>query len=377
MSTCVLIAAGGTGGHVFPGIALADALVARADVTPVFVGTVRGFESSVVPTHGYTLETFEVSAIMGGGPIRAIRGAASAAGSLAHAVRFLRARAPAVVIGIGGYAAGPVAMAAIVLGVPLVIVEPNSVMGLSNRLVAPLARRIYIAWGEVRVRLGRAEVRRYGVPLRAGFVPRRYEATDTRRVLVLGGSQGAQALNERLPEALGRLGLAHLEVLHQAGEGKEASDREAYLRANVRGARVVAFSSRPEDDLAWADVVVARAGAGTLAEIAAVGRASLLIPFPHAADDHQAKNAAAYAREGAAMWVRQNAADSTRIGIEVARLLADGALRERMAARALSLGQPEAAGRIADDVLQLAGITGKSPLGRSTRTASPVALRAS
>jgi UDP-N-acetylglucosamine--N-acetylmuramyl-(pentapeptide) pyrophosphoryl-undecaprenol N-acetylglucosamine transferase len=329
---CVLIAAGGTGGHVFPGLALADALGQQADVEVVFVGTARGLESKLVRDAGYGLELFDVAAIQGGGASQVARGGWSAARALGRALGFVRERRPRVVISIGGYAAGPVTLAASMLGVPVAVVEPNSVMGLSNRLLAPLARRIYLAFDEARPRLSGA------------------------RVLVLGGSQGAQALNDRLPEALGRLATESpgLEVVHQAGEGRDGAVREAYARSGLPNARVVAFSRELPDDLAWADLVVARAGAGTIAEIAAVGRASLLIPYPHAADDHQAKNATAYANTGSAVWLRQEAADGTRLSMEVRRLLSDDVRRLRLASSARAHGRPEAARTIARDLLDLA-----------------------
>jgi UDP-N-acetylglucosamine--N-acetylmuramyl-(pentapeptide) pyrophosphoryl-undecaprenol N-acetylglucosamine transferase len=167
-----------------------------------------------------------------------------------------------------------------------------------------------------------------------------------------------------VPDALGRLDAASLEVVHQSGQGREQAVRDAYARAGVLRARVIPFSSRLDDELAWADVVVARAGAGTLAEIAAVGRASLLIPYPHAADDHQVKNAAAFADAGAALCVHQSAADSTRIALEVGRVLADGSLRADLATRARALGRPDATARIAEDVLEFARIPSRVDKGR-------------
>jgi UDP-N-acetylglucosamine--N-acetylmuramyl-(pentapeptide) pyrophosphoryl-undecaprenol N-acetylglucosamine transferase len=244
------------------------------------------------------------------------------------------------------------------LGIPVAIVEPNSVMGLSNRLMAPLARRIYLAFERARPALGGARVRLSGVPLRAGFTPQPVQPSVTWRVLVLGGSQGAQALNERLPEALGRVaakrgGSGRISVVHQSGEGRDVAVREAYARAAVADVRVVPFTTELPADLAWADLVVARAGAGTIAEIAAVGRPSLLIPFPDAADDHQAMNAEAYASSGAAVWLRQSAADPARIAGEVSRIMSDAPLRARLAASAEAAGRPEAARTIAGDLLEL------------------------
>jgi UDP-N-acetylglucosamine--N-acetylmuramyl-(pentapeptide) pyrophosphoryl-undecaprenol N-acetylglucosamine transferase len=354
----VVIAAGGTGGHVFPGLALADALALGGDVRSVFVGTAKGFEAKLVPAAGHEIELFDVAPIKGGGPLQAARGGLSAARALRHAIEFLRRRSPKAVVSIGGYAAGPVSLAAAMLGIPVAVVEPNSVMGLANRVLAPVARRIYLAFDSARPALAGAKVRLSGVPLRSGFIPRPRVPSASRHVLVLGGSQGAQALNDRLPEALGRIAgeLASsggLSVVHQAGEGRDAAVREAYARARVTDARVVPFSTELPEDIAWADLVVARAGAGSIAEVAAVGRASLLIPFPSAADDHQAKNAAAYANAGAAVWIRQEAADSTRIAMEVRRILGDEEARSRLASCAEAQGRPEAARTIARDLLQL------------------------
>jgi UDP-N-acetylglucosamine--N-acetylmuramyl-(pentapeptide) pyrophosphoryl-undecaprenol N-acetylglucosamine transferase len=280
----------------------------------------------------------------------------SAAATLRHAREFLKRTSPRVVVSIGGYAAGPVSLAAAMLGIPVTIVEPNSVMGLSNKVVAPLARRLYLAFDEARPAFFSREVRLSGVPLRDGFAPRTASRSEARRVLVLGGSQGALALNERLPPALAlvakRLG-APLSIVHQAGAGKDDAVRDAYARAGLGAAIVIPFTESLADELSYADVVVARAGAGTIAEIAAVGRASVLIPLPTAAGDHQAKNAAAYARSGAAVWLRQDAADPTRLADEIALLLGDDARLARMAAAAESQGRPEAARTIARDLLDV------------------------
>ena len=230
------------------------------------------------------------------------------------------------------------ALAAAVMGIPVAVVEPNSVMGLSNRVIAPLARRIYLAFERS---CRRAFARDEDQALRCarsriGFTPRASVRSSARRVLVLGGSQGAQALNERVPEALGAAGRRRkplgIEVVHQAGEGRDAAVREAYARFGLKNARVVPFSTDMSDDLAWADLVVARAGAGTIAEIAAVGRASLVIPYPHAADDHQAKNAAAYARGRRCRLAR---AGSGRRDASLAEI-GDGSSRTRYVANGLA-----------------------------------------
>jgi len=358
----ILIAAGGTGGHVFPGLAVAEALGERPDVEVVFAGTPRGLEKKIVPECGYALELLDVEPIKGGGAPRAARGAAIAARASVRALGLVRRLAVRAVLSVGGYAAGPVALAAAVLRVPMAIVEPNIVAGLSNRLLSRLARRIFIAWEETGKSFPAARTELVGVPLRSGFTPRPYEPQGTCRVLVLGGSQGAAALDERAPAALGIAAkrVKDLVVVHQSGAERVRDVEQAYAREGVARATVVPFVADVASELAAADLVVARAGAGTVAEIAAIGRASILVPFPHAADDHQARNALAFARAGGAVCVRQEAADSARLALEVERLFADEPRRKRMAAAAQACGKPFAARRVAGELLTLAGLVNGS-----------------
>jgi UDP-N-acetylglucosamine--N-acetylmuramyl-(pentapeptide) pyrophosphoryl-undecaprenol N-acetylglucosamine transferase len=354
----ILIAGGGTGGHVFPAIAVADAIRAVSDVDVVFAGAVRGLETRLVPARGYTLEVLRIEPMTGGGVGRAVRGGIIAAKATAEAARLVRRLRPRAVLSVGGYAAGPVALAAAALGAPVAVFEPNSVVGLTNRLLAPLARRAYVAFDEAGASFRRGAVRRLGVPLRDGFVPRPYVAGGSARVFVIGGSQGALALNERLPVAIARARgeLSRIEVVHQTGAGADETVRDAYRREGVSDAVVTPFLDDVAGELSKADLVVARAGAGTIAEITAIGRASLLVPFPHAAGDHQAKNAEALARAGGAVAIRQEAADATRIAAEIVRLLGDDAARVAMANAARAHGRPTAARDVALDLLDLAGV---------------------
>jgi UDP-N-acetylglucosamine--N-acetylmuramyl-(pentapeptide) pyrophosphoryl-undecaprenol N-acetylglucosamine transferase len=344
---------------VFPAVAVAEAAESLADVEVVFCGTDRGIEARVVPARGWRLERLVVEPMKGGGARRAVRGALVAARATLHALALVRRLRPRVVLSVGGYASGPAALAAALLGVPVAILEPNSEPGLANRLLAPIARRAYLAWDEAAWAFRGATIRSFGVPLRPGFAPRAYVPRDVPRLLVMGGSQGASVLNERVPEAIGMLtrrGARAVEVVHQAGAGRDAAVRDAYARAGVFGVTVVPFIDDVAQAIADADLVVARAGAGTLAEITAVGRPTLLVPFPHAADDHQARNAEALARAGAAAWLRQDAATVPRLASEVERLLGDSALRIAMARAATACGRPGAAHRVGADLLALAAI---------------------
>lgn len=357
MTPTILITGGGTGGHVFPALAVADALVAMADVKIVFVGTERGLEAKAVPARGYTLETLRVEPMKGGGVARAIRGGTVATAATIRSASLLARHRPRAVLSVGGYAAGPVSMAAAVARIPLAILEPNAIMGLANRVLAPLCRRAYVAWPEAAQFTRPGAMRAYGVPLRSGFVPSPYRRSGSSRVLVLGGSQGATALNERLPDAIGRLANVRprVEVIHQTGD-RENEVRAAYEREGVKNAVVVPFLDDMPAAMLGADVIVGRAGASTVAEITAVGRASVLVPFPFAADDHQAKNAEALVRAGGALAIRQEAADGVRLARELQRLFESETLLLAMAEAAARAGRPRAAQDVAADLLGLAGI---------------------
>jgi UDP-N-acetylglucosamine--N-acetylmuramyl-(pentapeptide) pyrophosphoryl-undecaprenol N-acetylglucosamine transferase len=354
----IVIAGGGTGGHVFPAVAVAEALQALADVEVVFCGTDRGVEARVVPARGWQLERIDVAPIKGRGLRGAVRGAIVAARATWKAVALVRRLEPRAVLSVGGYAAGPVALAAALLGVPVAVLEPNSVVGLANRLLAPFARRAYLAWDEAGGPFRPGARRAYGVPLRRGFSPRPYVAGPTARVLVVGGSQGAAALNERMPEAVARLGsrIKALEVVHQAGRDRDEDVRVRYATHGVTCVTVVPFIEDIARAIAEADVVVARAGAVTVAELTAIGRASVLVPFPFAADDHQAMNGDALARAGGATCIRQKAADPARLSAEIHRLHEDEAARVTMADASRALGRPDATRDIAADLLALAAV---------------------
>lgn len=358
----VVIAGGGTGGHVFPGLAVADAIRAIADVDVVFVGSPRGMEKDIVPARGYALELVDVAPLKGGGMWRASTGAMIAMRATMRSLGVVRRLDPRIVMSVGGYSAGPVSLAAAISGVPLAVLEPNALMGLANRWLAPFARRIYVAWPEAANRKSALHV---GVPIRAAFGPRRYVAGARRRVLVMGGSLGAESLNERIPQALARTG-AKIEIVHQTGRDRDRRVREAYERLGVKSVRVSPFLDDVAGELAACDLVIARSGAVTVAEIAAVGRAALLIPFPHAADDHQAKNAAALATAGGAIWIRQNEADVDHLSKEIGALLGDDARRTAMADAARRAGKPDAAERIARDLADLGGITLRTPRTNGT-----------
>lgn len=359
----ILIAGGGTGGHVFPGVAVADALVSMSDVDVVFVGTARGLESKILGSHtnprgeNYVLELLAVEPMVGGGAARFFRGGAVAAQAVFASRTILSKYRPSVVLSVGGYAAGPCALAARMQGIPLALLEPNAVMGLTNKILSHLVTRAYIAWSDLASSFPKGRAIRTGVPLRRAFA----EAPLTklrRSVLVLGGSQGARVLNERVPEALGRLrdeGL-NLRVVHQTGKSAEEDVRARYAAAKVQHATVAPFLDDVATAMAEADLVIGRAGAGVVSEILAVGRPSLLVPFPHAAGDHQAKNAEEVAAAKAGLAIREEAADSVRLAKEIRGLYDNESMFLAMAKNAASLGTRDAAQLIARDLLGIAKV---------------------
>jgi UDP-N-acetylglucosamine--N-acetylmuramyl-(pentapeptide) pyrophosphoryl-undecaprenol N-acetylglucosamine transferase len=375
MKPVILFAGGGTGGHVFPMIAVADAVRALApDVEAVFVGTRRGLENEVVPSRGYELQVLDVVPMRGAGLRGFVRGAWRAARAIPQARQIVRRYGPRVVLSIGGYAAGSAALAARSLGIPVAPMEPNSEIGLANRLVAPFVHRAYTAFPESEAHFARGAVLRTGVPIRAGFDAQRYELADPARILVLGGSQGAASLNQAVPRAVARLG-ASVRVVHQAGRERVAPVRALYdeIGAGDR-AVVLPFIDDMPAALASADLVVGRAGAGAVAEICAVGRPSILVPYPFAGD-HQRFNARSLEKAGAAISVLASEATPEMLHDEMAALLGDPERLRAMAGVAASLGRPQAARVIARDLLDLAGIpqAERSGGGTSTNERDPTA----
>jgi UDP-N-acetylglucosamine--N-acetylmuramyl-(pentapeptide) pyrophosphoryl-undecaprenol N-acetylglucosamine transferase len=361
--TTVLIAGGGTGGHVFPMVAVGDALLAaRDDVRVVYVGTARGLESKICGERGDHLELLDVAPLRGGGLKGFVKGVGRSLAVLPEARALVRRLDPKVCLSVGGYAGGPVALAARTLGVPVAILEPNSVLGLTNKLLSPLAVRAYTAFPETERYLRPSVIRRLGVPLRrafhtAPFVP----PSGEMRVLVIGGSQGAKFFNETVPDAVARAralfarmgASADLTVVHQCG--KAASEVEARYRAAgvTSGVTVAPFLADVATALANAHVVIARCGASSCMELCAVGRPGIFIPFPFAADNHQWRNAKSLQDAGAVLALPQSEASPDRIASAIADLYSNPDRLGSMAKAAASLGKPNAAHEIATDLLSL------------------------
>ena len=352
MSVTVVIAGGGTGGHLFPGLALADALVARG-VKPTFVGTAAGIEARAVPAAGYPLRLLPGRQLRGGGAVRAVAGMASAAEGTLRALRLLGELRPDLVVGVGGYASVAVVLAAALRRIPTVLLEQNVVPGAANRMLARLARRICVGFEESLAYLPRDRTVHTGNPVRAGVVRPRPERGRP-GVLVFGGSGGAHRLNQAMVGALGPLGplLGRADLTHQTGASDLETVRAAYLARGI-AARVEPFIADMGAAYAAADLVVGRAGAMTCAELTALGLPAILVPYPYATDDHQRHNAEVLVRAGAAEMILDAELDGERLARVLGGLLEDTGRRASMAACSRALGRPDAAERVADECLRL------------------------
>jgi UDP-N-acetylglucosamine--N-acetylmuramyl-(pentapeptide) pyrophosphoryl-undecaprenol N-acetylglucosamine transferase len=352
MAQTILIAAGGTGGHLFPGIAVADEIRRRDPGTRiVFAGTRRGLESRLVPRAGYRLELLPILPLNGIAPLRALLGLLALPWGLLRSALLVARLRPRAVLGIGGYAGGPVTLLAALLGVRAVVLEPNAKPGFTNRLLAPFVRAAACSYEETRRYLGSKAVVT-GNPVRPGFatlVARAHRHPLT--LLAFGGSQGSRVLNRALLAALPELPPpGRLRIVHQTGPAMRDEVAAAYATAG-REAEVLAFVDDMERRFAEADLVVSRSGATTCAELTAAGKASILVPFAGAADDHQRRNAQALVGQGAARMLDERELDGATLAQAVRALVDAPEAIATLEAAARRLGRPDAAARVADLVL--------------------------
>jgi UDP-N-acetylglucosamine--N-acetylmuramyl-(pentapeptide) pyrophosphoryl-undecaprenol N-acetylglucosamine transferase len=351
-SAPVMILAGGTGGHIFPGLAVASALQARG-VPVIWLGADGGMETRLVPARGIAMDTIAVKGLRGKGIGTLLRAPLRVLASVRAASRVLKQRMPRAVVSFGGYAAGPGGIAARLRGTPLVVHEQNRAPGMTNRVLARFARRVLTGFPQTFKHVPEEVV---GNPVRSeiALLPPPGERLPQRngalRLLVLGGSQGARALNSAVPQALAGLG-GTVEVRHQCGEKLREEAALAYADARVV-ASVEPFIGDMAAAYAWADLVVCRAGALTLAELCAAGVGSLLVPFPQAVDDHQTRNAEFLVERGAALLLPQGDSLAGDLRNALAELASSPARRLAMAEAARTLAMPDAAERVADIVLQ-------------------------
>lgn len=348
-----VIAAGGTGGHIVPGLALANEIRARRPTAAIlFVGTAQGLESRLVPEAGFPLELIEASGFVGKTLTKRIRSLAQLPRGFAAARALLRRHKARVVVGVGGYVSIPVLVAARSLRIPTVIHESNAMPGVANRFLNRFATRTAVGIAAANNHFKRPGIVT-GTPVRPEFfeIPPLDPEATTRRVLVFGGSQGSRVINRAMARAAVMLEKTDLEVIHQTGEKDLTGTRQRYVRLPGRW-RLEAFLPRLNREMAWADVVICRAGAMTVSELIAAGRPSILIPFAAAAAGHQMANAKALSRAGAAVVIEEKNLSGDNIAGTLTELFGDRARLVEMAGKARALAKPGAAKELAKLVLE-------------------------
>jgi len=351
----IVLAGGGTGGHVIPALAIAEELRQRGHEA-AFVGTARGLETRLVPKAGFPLHLVNIGAFNRVSMATRLATLARLPLSVFSAMRILRGFGAQAVIGVGGYAAAPATMAAVLMRIPVVLFEPNVVPGFANRVVAGHATNAAVHFAQTGKWFPRYEVT--GVPVRPQFFALPERRSTPPSLLVFGGSQGARALNRILREAVAELlrRVPGLKIVHQTGEREFAELRDFYESAGV-AVEARAFLDDMAQRFADADLIVCRSGASTVAEIAAAGKCALFVPFPGAADDHQLRNAELLAESGAALLMAESELTAERFVQEAAALLGNAARRADMGEKARALAHRDAAAHVAEMALKAAGKT--------------------
>jgi UDP-N-acetylglucosamine--N-acetylmuramyl-(pentapeptide) pyrophosphoryl-undecaprenol N-acetylglucosamine transferase len=362
----LLIAGGGTGGHLFPGVAVAEELRVRDPQAAIrFVGTARGIEARELPEMGWDLELIQVSGLKTVGVLGAIRGALRIPGALWQSRKLVKRFKPDVVLGVGGYASGPVVLAARLMGIPTAICEQNSIPGLTNKILGKLVRAIFLAFEETRRFFKPKKIVMSGNPVRralldaltAARVAADAAAADPAgapevdrpaRVFICGGSQGATKVNELAADALAQLAPTRpIKIVHQTGAADLEKTQDRY-RAHGLTADCRAFIKDMAAEYLAADVIISRAGATTVAELAIAGRPAILIPYPFAADNHQELNAREMAAAGAALMYRQADLTAPMLANTLDELLRSPARRAEMGSAMKALAKPGAAATVVD-----------------------------
>lgn len=377
----VLIAGGGTGGHLFPGIALAEEVVTRHPKNDVvFVGTTRGLEARVVPQNGFVFEAITSRGLKGMGVVKLLAGLLTLPLSFFESWRLLRKYRPDVVVGVGGYSSGPVVLSAWLMRIPTAIQEQNALPGLTNKVLGKFARAVFVSFEEAAAWFAETKSHVLGNPIRKKLLENflRSKTTHDRfTVLVFGGSLGAKGLNSRVLDALPHLEdlKGELRVIHQTGKNDLEAVKQGYAARDFP-ADVREFIDDMAEAYLGADLVICRAGATTLAELTCCKKASILVPFPFATDDHQTVNAKALVDAGAALMFQEKDLTGELLAKTIRELKADPARITKMERAAGIIGRPEAAREIADVLQQLClekwgALTGQKRNGEPLRPKAP------
>jgi UDP-N-acetylglucosamine--N-acetylmuramyl-(pentapeptide) pyrophosphoryl-undecaprenol N-acetylglucosamine transferase len=346
----VLIAAGGTGGHIYPGIAVANELMARDAGTEIlFIGTSRGLETRIVPDNGYQLSLINSAGLKKVGFVGKLKGLMILPKSFLESRQIIKEFSPDVVVGAGGYVSGPVVLTAHFMGFPTVVMDSNAVPGYANRRLARFVDGAAMTYAEALPYFGTRGVVT-GNPVRKEFfdVPARTPKPPM-QVLITGGSQGARAINNAVAAALPLLKESGLDIhlTHQTGQADFETVRKAYADNEIE-ADIRPFISNMVEEFDKADLIICRAGAATIAEVGAAGKAALMIPLPGASDDHQRKNAEALERKGAVRMILQSELTPERLADELSQLLSDPSALNAMGVAGRALARPDAAAATAD-----------------------------
>ena len=352
----VLIAAGGTGGHIYPGMAAAKQTLRRDETSEVlFVGTARGLETRIVPDNGFQLSLINSAGLKNVGVAGKIKGLSVLPKSFLEARQILRQFRPHVVVGAGGYVSGPVLLMAAIMGVPTLVMDSNALPGFTNRQLARFVDRAALTFDESLKFFGKKGVVT-GNPVRHEFfeVPRKVRS-ELFHILIFGGSQGARAINNAMADALEHISEfeGRLTITHQTGEADLEKIKAAYADSKFAGSDVRPFISDMFTEFGKADLVICRAGATTCAELSAAGKAAIMVPLPTAADDHQRKNAEALERAGAAKMIVQSELNGERLASEVRLLLESPEKITEMELAARGLGREDAAEKTVDIIEEL------------------------
>lgn len=352
----LLLAGGGTGGHLFPAVALAQGLLQRnAEASVQFVGTERGLEARMLPKLGLPLATVDMAGFVGRGLVGKLQIVPKLLRSIRQARNILRQFQPDLVIGVGGYASVPVLLAAKMNGIPYLIHEQNAIPGLSNKLLARWAQKVCLSFPGSEENFPASRTLFTGNPLRQGLDVIAEELPENGTLLIFGGSRGAQAINRTVMEMIPTLieNNPELRILHQTGENDLEAVRNGYSAAGLDPQQVVPFIDDMSSAYTDAKLVICRAGATTIAELTASGRPAILIPYPYAAGDHQTANAKALDEAGAACLLPQSEMTAAGLAELVSGLIADRQKLNQMAANGRKLGQPGATQRILDECERL------------------------
>ncbi len=354
----LVITGGGTGGHIYPGLAVARELKARrGDHTILFVGGERGMEKDIVHREGFAFTSLRVTGLKGKTPIHKATSLFYLLAAFVKSYILIKKDRPDVVLGVGGYASGPMSLAAIAARRPLALAEQNAAPGLTNRWLGRFAKTVFVTWAGSETMFPEGRGKLVGNPvIPAFFNTKRRTGDNLLNILVIGGSQGAATLNRAMAEAAPLLDEVadRISIVHQTGRTDLEMMKTIYNNARFKWEAESYFYDMPQR-IADADLVFSRAGAGAVAEICAVGRAAVYVPYPHAADDHQTKNAMSIVKSDAAIMVDDSSVDGKKAAGIIKKFIDSRQRLKDMGRRAKKLAKPDSAARIVDELLALAG----------------------